>query len=62
MSLHETLATGGDQFKEDKLPIEYEGELIWDVDKFKDTPYIPSMSKEELEKEEQEALKRADNF
>lgn len=62
MSLYETLALGENQFKEDKIPIYHEGRLIWDVDKFKDTPIIIPSSLEELEKEELEALKRADNF
>lgn len=59
---YETLATGGDQFKEDKLPITHEGRLIWDVDKFKDTFPVKEYTPEEWEAIQREELERANNF
>lgn len=62
MDLYETLATGGNQFKEERLPITHEGRLIWDVDKFKEPIEVPVLSPEEWKEQVKQEELRADNF
>lgn len=57
MNLYETLALGGDQFKKDRVPIEHEGHLIWDTDKF-----LKTMTQEEWDKLVKEEEQRAEDF